>query len=149
MQLAVIEFCRHVLGEKKANSREFTPDAESCCIELMNEQQEVTNMGGTMRLGAYLCNLRKDSLAQNIYGQKQISERHRHRYELNPSYFEALEKAGLQITGRSPSGKLAEMVELPGHPYFVACQFHPEFKSRPMQPHPLFERFIQAAAIKE
>ena len=106
-------------------------------------------MGGTMRLGAYLCNLRKDSIAQRIYGENQISERHRHRYELNPSYFEALEKAGLQITGRSPSGKLAEMVELPGHPYFVACQFHPEFKSRPMQPHPLFERFIQAAANKK
>ena len=114
-------------------------------VELMNEQREITNLGGTMRLGAYPCVLRQGSYAAEIYGKKEISERHRHRYELNPAYFERLEKAGLQITGRSPDGKLAEMVELSEHPYFVACQFHPEFLSRPLESHPLFFSFIAAA----
>ena len=145
MQLAVIEYSRHLLKEKNANSREFFPDAESCCIELMNEQQEVTMMGGTMRLGAYPCELKKGSLAEDIYNQSNISERHRHRYEVNPAYFKKIEEAGMSISGRSPNGKLAEMVEIISHPYFVACQFHPEFKSRPMTPHPLFVRFIKAA----
>lgn len=145
MQLAVVEFSRSVLGLKDANSREFAPDAKDILIDLMDEQHEVTQKGGTMRLGAYPCVLAKDSKASKIYQAEQISERHRHRYEVNPSYFSRLEKAGLQISGRSPDGKLAEMVELNEHPYFVACQFHPEFQSRFLEPHPLFTKFIFAS----
>lgn len=144
MQLAVIEFARNVLGLGDAHSREFSETSEHLVIELMNEQHEVVDMGGTMRLGAYPCALREGSKASRIYGSDSISERHRHRYEVNPSYFEQLETGGLQVTGRSPNGRLAEMVELPTHPYFVACQFHPEFKSRPLQAHPLFAAFIRA-----
>ena len=147
MQLAVIEFSRSVLNLKDAHSREFSSTSANMVVELMNEQREVTNMGGTMRLGTYPCVLRKGSYAAEIYGKKEISERHRHRYELNPAYFDQLESAGLQITGRSPDGKLAEMVELREHPYFVACQFHPEFQSSPLDPHPLFTSFIKAAGI--
>jgi CTP synthase len=110
----------------------------------MDEQQNVVEKGGTMRLGAWPCALRQGSKVAAIYGAEEISERHRHRYEVNPARFEALEGAGLAISGRSPDGKLAEMVELAEHPYFVACQFHPEFKSRPLAPHPLFAAFIKA-----
>ena len=145
MQLAVIEFARTVLKLKDAHSREFSSTSENMVVELMNEQREITNLGGTMRLGAYPCVLRKGSYVAEIYGEKEISERHRHRYELNPNYFNQLESAGLQITGRSPDGKLAEMVELKEHPYFVACQFHPEFLSRPLESHPLFYSFIEAS----
>ena len=145
MQLAVVEFSRSVLECHDANSREFNPEAKNILIDLMDEQHEVTQKGGTMRLGAYPCVLAKGSRASKIYQSEQISERHRHRYEVNPRYFARLEKAGLQISGRSPDGKLAEMVELSEHPYFVACQFHPEFQSRFLEPHPLFVHFISAA----
>ncbi len=131
MQLAVVEFCRSVLGLTDAHSREFSPHAQNHVVDLMNDQRELTDKGGTMRLGAWPCALRPGSLAARIYDAETISERHRHRYEVNPSYFERLEAAGLKVSGRSPDGKLAEMVELQDHPYFVACQFHPEFKSRP------------------
>ncbi len=144
MQLAVVEFARTVLGLGDAHSREFKPDGKTLVVELMNEQHEVVAKGGTMRLGAFPCQLRDGSRNREIYGEPMVSERHRHRYEVNPAYFDRLEAAGLQITGRSPEGRLAEMVELPGHPYFVACQFHPEFKSRPLQPHPLFVAFVEA-----
>ena len=145
MQLAVVEFCRNVLGLTGAQSREFSTTAEHIVVELMDEQRQVTDKGGTMRLGAWPCRLRAGSLVSRIYGQDDISERHRHRYEINPSYFKAVEEAGMSIAGRSPKGLLAEMIELSNHPYFVACQFHPEFKSRPLHPHPLFAAFIKAA----
>jgi len=145
MQLAVIEFTRQVLGHEDAHSREFSEHSEHIVIELMDEQQNVVDKGGTMRLGAWPCALREDSTVRKLYGQDQIEERHRHRYEVNPEFFDELEAAGMLITGRSPDGKLAEMVELLDHPYFVACQFHPEFKSRPLEPHPLFCAFVKAA----
>ncbi len=148
MQLAVIEYARHVLGWSDAHSREITSRSEHMVVELMDEQREVTSLGGTMRLGAWPCTLEPGSLVSRIYGTGAIVERHRHRYEINPRYVEAIEGAGLRISGRSPDGKLAEMIELPTHPYFVACQFHPEFKSRPLEPHPLFVAFIQAAVEK-
>ena len=102
-----------------------------------------------MRLGAWPCSLRKGSIVRKLYGKDDISERHRHRYEVNPDYFDSLEQAGLKVSGRSPDGKLAEMVELAAHPYFVACQFHPEFKSKPLHPHPLFTAFVKAALEHE
>jgi CTP synthase len=145
MQMAVVEFARNVLGHSDAHSREFNDKAEHVLIELMDEQQNVVDMGGTMRLGAWPCALREGSVVRKLYGTEQVSERHRHRYEVNPAYFDTLEQAGLKITGRSPDGKLAEMIELNSHPYFVACQFHPEFKSKPLTPHPLFSAFIKAA----
>jgi len=149
MQLAVVEFARNVLGHTDAHSREFNESAEHALIELMDEQQNVVDKGGTMRLGAWPCALRKNSKVQKLYGEEEISERHRHRFEVNPAYFDSLEQAGLKITGRSPDGKLAEMIELNSHPYFVACQFHPEFKSKPIKPHPLFTAFIKAALEKQ
>jgi CTP synthase len=145
MQLAVVEFSRFVLGLKDANSREFHPEAKDILIDLMNEQHEVTQKGGTMRLGSYSCHLLPESKVSKIYGAEIISERHRHRYEVNPEYFERLEVGGLKISGRSPDGKLAEVVELKSHPYFVACQFHPEFQSKLLEPHPLFVHFIAAS----
>ncbi|NOY27434.1 MAG: CTP synthase, partial [Oligoflexia bacterium] len=145
LQLAVIEYARTVLGHEDAHSREFIEDSDHMVVEMMDAQRNVVSLGGTMRLGAYPCTLSEGSLVRRLYGAAEISERHRHRFEVNPAYFAALEEGGLQITGRSPDGKLAEMVELPTHPYFVACQFHPEFKSRPLQPHPLFVAFIRAA----
>jgi CTP synthase len=145
MQMAVVEFARNVLGHTDAHSREFNEKAEHILIELMDEQQNVVDKGGTMRLGGWPCALREGSTVRKLYGVKEISERHRHRYEVNPSYFDSLEQAGLKVSGRSPDGKLAEMIELNSHPFFVACQFHPEFKSKPLQPHPLFSAFIKAA----
>ncbi len=149
MQMAVVEFARNVLGHTDAHSREFNDKAEHIMIELMDEQQNVVDKGGTMRLGAWPCALRVGSIVAKLYGVHEISERHRHRYEVNPQYFESLEQAGLKITGRSPDGKLAEMVELANHPYFVACQFHPEFKSKPLVPHPLFSAFVKAAVERQ
>ncbi|MEC9390397.1 MAG: CTP synthase [Myxococcota bacterium] len=145
MQMAVVEFARNVLGHSDAHSREFNAQAEHVLIELMDEQQNVVDKGGTMRLGAWPCVLREGSQVRKLYGEPEIAERHRHRYEVNPAYFDSLEQAGLKITGRSPDGKLAEMIELKSHPYFIACQFHPEFKSKPLLPHPLFSSFIKAA----
>ena len=147
MQLAVVEFARNVLKIVDAHSREFSPDGDNCVIELMDEQQQVTKMGGTMRLGAYPCTIKEGTIAEKIYKRLEISERHRHRYELNPAYFDKLQKGGLVISGTSPNHKLTEMIELSEHPYFVACQFHPEFKSQPLNAHPLFFSFIEAAVL--
>jgi CTP synthase len=145
LQLAVIEYARTILGHADANSREFMESGEHTTIELMDAQRNVTDKGGTMRLGAWPCLLEDGSLAQRVYRASMISERHRHRYEVNPAYFDALEGAGLRISGRSPDGRLAEMIEIKNHPYFIGCQFHPEFKSRPLEPHPLFAAFVKAA----
>ena len=145
LQLAVIEYARTILGHADANSREFMEAGEHTTIELMDAQRNVTDKGGTMRLGAWPCLLEEGSLAQRVYRASMISERHRHRYEVNPAYFDELEGAGLRISGRSPDGRLAEMIEIKNHPYFIGCQFHPEFKSRPLEPHPLFAAFVKAA----
>ena len=175
MQCAVIEFARDVVGWTDANSTEFAPDTAHPVIDLMEEQRGITQKGGTMRLGAYPCVLRKGSLAAKLYGttkdtkndhalscvsciswSKQkgslaISERHRHRYELamESESRNALEEAGLRVSGVSPDGSLVEIIELPGHPYFIACQFHPEFKSRPTAPHPLFVGLVAAALARK
>jgi CTP synthase len=144
MQLAVVEFARNVCNLKGANSREFDKDTVHAVINLMKDQEGV-DKGGTMRLGAYPCTLLAGSLAADIYGATAISERHRHRYEFANSYRDPLTTAGLVLSGTSPDNHLVEMVELRDHPYFVGCQFHPEFKSRPASPHPLFARFVGAA----
>ena len=147
MQCTVIEFARDVLGWKDANSTEFDEKTTHPVIDLMEEQRGITEKGGTMRLGAYPCVLGKDSLASKLYAAETISERHRHRYELayGGEARSALESAGLKVSGTSPDGRLVEIVELPGHPYFIASQFHPEFKSRPTAPHPLFNGLVKAA----
>jgi CTP synthase len=144
MQLAVVEFARHVAGIARANSAEFDPSAPAV-IDLMPEQRNLRDKGATMRLGAYPCTLLAGSIAADAYGTTEISERHRHRYEVNNDFREQLEAKGLVLSGTSPDRKLVEMVELRDHPYFVGCQFHPELKSRPMTPHPLFVRFVRAA----
>jgi CTP synthase len=143
LQMAVIEYSRHVLGLGGAGSREFDADPAYPVIELMDAQRQVTDKGGTMRLGSYPCLLAEGTVARRIYGADRIDERHRHRFEVNPGYHERLEAAGMRISGRSPDGVLAEMIELADHPWFVACQFHPEFKSRPLDPHPLFASFVR------
>jgi len=145
MQLAVIEYARNVMGYAGAHSSEFDKDTANPVICLLDEQQNVTQMGGTMRLGSQPARLSPGSLAHNAYGVEAIAERHRHRYEFNNAYREAFENAGLQFTGRSPDGNLVEIVELPAHPWFLAAQFHPEFKSKPLAAHPLFAGFIEAA----
>jgi CTP synthase len=145
MQMAVIEFARHVCGLERANSTEVDPATAHPVIHLMDDQRDVTKKGGTMRLGAYPCFLKEGTLARKLYGRKSITERHRHRYEFNNAYRVQLEAAGLVCSGVSPDGRLVEMIELPKHPWFVASQFHPEFKSRPMECHPLFKGFIKAA----
>jgi len=145
MQMAVVEFARHVCGLEGANSAEFAPDAPHLVVDLMPDQRRVRDMGATMRLGAYPCALKEGSLAASIYGEKEISERHRHRYEVNNDHREKLEECGLVLSGLSPDGRLVEMVELPDHAFFVGCQFHPEFKSKPHEAHPLFTHFVGAA----
>jgi CTP synthase len=145
LQVATIEFARDVCGLKDANSLEFEPQAEHLVIHLMESQRNVTQKGGSMRLGAYPCRLEPGTLAARTYGSEEISERHRHRYEVNNRYREAMEARGLVFSGRSPDGQLVEMIELPEHPWFLGCQFHPEFKSRPYAPHPLFSGFVAAA----
>ena len=145
MQLAVVEFARHVCGLSRANSTEIDPETPNPVIDLMNEQRAITDRGGTMRLGAWPCVLLDGTRAREIYGASEISERHRHRYEVNNHFREPLQKNGLVLAGLSPDRTLVEMIELPSHPYFVGCQFHPEFKSRPMAPHPLFKHFVAAA----
>lgn len=145
MQCAVIEYARNVVGLKGANSKEFDDNPVYPVIDLMIEQKNVKGYGGTMRLGAYECHLKKGSKAAKAYGKEIISERHRHRYEVNNEYIEQLSNAGLVFSGMSPDGMLAEVVELPNLDWFVACQFHPEFKSRPDKPHPLFKGLIDAA----
>ena len=156
MQLAVIDFSRNVAEIEGADSTKFTPSAREPVIYLMKEwfdyrtnriekRSEDTDLGGTMRLGAYPCHLKKGTIAFKAYGKKEIMERHRHRYEFNNLYRETLEKAGLVYSGVSPDGELIEIIELKDHPWFLGCQFHPEFKSRPLDPHPLFVSFIHAA----
>ena len=145
MQIAVIEFARHVAGWTDAHSAEFDSATAHPVIDLMPDQVGVTAKGGTMRLGKYPCVLTAGTRAQAAYGQSEIWERHRHRYECSNVFRPALEEAGLRIAGTSPDGRLVEMVELPEHPWYVGCQFHPEFKSRPDRPHPLFRGFVTAA----
>lgn len=145
MQMAIVEFARNVLGYKDAHSIELDPDTTHPVIALMEEQNGVVNIGGTLRLGAYPCKLKKDSLANRLYGDEEISERHRHRYEVNNDYREELEKNGMTLSGLSPDGRIVEMVEISDHPYFIGTQGHPEFKSRPNKAHPLFRGLIQAA----
>lgn len=145
MQMAVVEFARDVLGLSDANSEEFDKNSQNKVIHIMDEQKGIDKKGGTMRLGAYPCVLKEDSKAFELYGKKEISERHRHRFEYNNEYKEKMEEKGLICTGTSPNGKLVEIVELKDHPYFIAGQFHPEFKSRPNKPHPLFVGLIKAA----
>jgi len=145
MQCAVIEYARNVAGLKGANSKEFDENALYPVIDIMLEQKNVKGYGGTMRLGAYECHLKKGSVAEKAYGTDVISERHRHRYEVNNEYLDKIASAGLVFSGMSPDGMLAEIVELPKLDWFVACQFHPEFKSRPDKPHPLFKGLIDAA----
>ena len=145
MQCAVVEFSRNVLGLKDANSTEFDPKTKNPVICLMHEQESIKNKGGTMRLGRYKCRLENNSRAYKAYKKKVIFERHRHRYEFNNDYKDILEKNGLVITGINPEKNLAEIVEIKRHPWFVAVQFHPEFKSRPDRPHPLFRDFINAS----
>ena len=149
MQMAVVEFARHQAGLAGAHSSELAPHTPYPVIDLMPDQVGVTDKGGTMRLGSYPCVLSEGSLAQAAYGAGSISERHRHRYEFNNDYREALTRAGLRLTGLSPDGRLVEIVELPGHPWFVGVQFHPELKSRPNRAHPLFREFIAAAKAQQ
>ena len=145
MQLAIIEFARNVAGLPDAASAELDPDTECPVIALMPEQNNVINLGGTMRLGSYPCILKDGTLAQRLYGKKEISERHRHRYEVNNAYRECLIQKGMCLSGLSPDGRIVEMVELEKHPFFIATQAHPEFKSRPNHAHPLFRGLIAAA----
>ncbi|MBW8772681.1 MAG: CTP synthase [Gemmatimonadetes bacterium] len=148
LQVAIIEFARTVCGMAGTTSTEFEPECEAPVISLMANQREVKDMGGTMRLGAYTARLRPGSKAAQAYGALEISERHRHRWEVNNAYRDVLAEHGLRLSGQSPDGGLVEMIELPDHPWFVGCQFHPELKSRPMRPHPLFAAFVKAAVEK-
>ena len=145
LQCAIIDFARNACGLEGADSSEFTPDTPHPVISLLDSQRKVTDKGGTMRLGAYPCVLQEGSRALSVYGQPEISERHRHRYEVNNEYREVLSTEGLRFAGLSPDGGLVEIIELSDHPFFVATQFHPELKSRPTRPHPLFAAFIGAA----
>jgi len=145
MQLAIVEYARHVLNLKDAQSSEWDEHAGHAVIALLPDQETVEDLGGTLRLGAYPCILSKESKAYALYGAEQISERHRHRYEVNNRYRENLEAHGMMISGTSPDGRIVEMVEISDHPFFVATQAHPEFKSRPNRPHPLFRGLVEAA----
>ena len=145
MQMAVVEFARNVLGIENAASAEFDPDSPEPVIHLMEGQKKVADKGGSMRLGAYPCDTKEGSRARKIYGKKSISERHRHRFEVNNSYRERMEDAGMIMSGVSPDNLLVEIVEIKNHPWYVAVQFHPEFQSGPLRPHPLFHSFIEAA----
>jgi len=145
LQCAIVEFARNVCGIEDAVSSEFDTNAESQVISLMPDQAEVTEKGGTMRLGAYPCELKEGTLVRKIYGESLISERHRHRYEVNNKYREKLAAHGMVFSGLSPNGQLVEIMELRKHPWFIGCQFHPELKSRPMCPHPLFRDFVRAS----
>ncbi|MGI9114856.1 MAG: CTP synthetase [Chthoniobacterales bacterium] len=145
MQVATIEFARNVCGIEQANSTEFDKDAPDPVISLLEEQRSVQNKGASMRLGTWPTKIEPGTLAQKVYGSDEVLERHRHRYEFNMDYRDRMREKGFEISGTSPDGSLAELVELRDHPYFLACQYHPEFQSRPNKPHPLFRGFIQAA----
>ena len=149
MQIATIEFARNVAHLERANSQEFDPATPHPVIALLEEQEDVTTKGGTMRLGTWECHLTEGSRARALYGKPAVSERHRHRFEFNPEYKGRLEAAGLMIAGTSPDGELCEIVEIPDHPFFLAVQFHPEFQSKPTAPHPLFTGFVAAALAKK
>jgi CTP synthase len=148
MQLAVVEYARHVVGLQDANSTEFDAATKAPVVDLM-EGQDLHRLGGSMRLGAWPCSLAPDSLAAKVYGNTAISERHRHRYEVNNKLRGKLEEAGLRFSGLAPDGSLVEMCEIADHPWFLACQFHPEYKSRPLQPHPIFSAFVGAALAQQ
>ncbi|MDD6154315.1 MAG: CTP synthase [Eubacteriales bacterium] len=149
MQMAVVEFARDVCGFKDADSAETNPNTTHPVIHLMPEQEGVEDIGGTLRLGSYPCVLEKDSLAYQLYGSENIAERHRHRYEFNNDYREAMTQHGMRLCGMSPDGRIVEMVELKDHPFFIATQAHPEFKSRPNRPHPLFKGLVEAAKLNK
>ena len=143
--MAVVEFARDVLGLKDANSEEFDENTKNPVIHIMDDQKNIENKGGTMRLGSYPCILKEGTKAFELYGKKEIAERHRHRFEYNNDYKQKMEEAGLICSGTSPDGRLVEIVELKDHPFFIAGQFHPEFKSRPNHAHPLFQGLVNAA----
>ena len=149
MQMAIVEFARHVLGYEDANSIELDPETTHPVIALMPDQEKVEDLGGTLRLGSYPCVLQDGSLSLELFGKKEIQERHRHRYEVNNAYREELAAKGMTIAGTSPDGHIVEMIEIPANPFFVGTQGHPEFKSRPNHAHPLFRGFIKAAADKK
>jgi len=148
MQCAVIEFARHVCKIEDANSSELDADCEHPVIDILAEQKTMHEKGGTMRLGAYPCSVKPGSLLEKLYGLTHVSERHRHRFEVNNSYRSILEEGGLSFCGVSPDETLVEVVELDDHPFYLGCQFHPEFKSRPHQPHPIFQGFVEAVLKK-
>ncbi|EAW33851.1 CTP synthase [Lyngbya sp. PCC 8106] len=148
MQCSVIEWARHIAKLERADSAEFDPETPNPVINLLPEQQDVVDLGGTMRLGLYPCRLQRDTLAYQLYQQEVVYERHRHRYEFNNAYRNLFVESGYQISGTSPDGRLVEMVELPSHPFFIAAQFHPEFQSRPNTPHPLFRGLVKAASCR-
>ena len=148
MQLCCIEFARNVCNLKGANSTEFNPSTPYPVIDLLEEQKAIKELGGTMRLGAWPCKLEEGTLARKIYRKELIYERHRHRYEFNPCFREIFEKKGMVFSGISPDKRLVEIVELKDHPFFIACQFHPEFKSKPLSPHPLFKEFVKSSILE-
>jgi CTP synthase len=149
MQCATIEFARNVVGMVGANSTEFDDESPYKVIYKLRDLIGVDALGGTMRLGKYPCNLKEGSIARESYGVEFVEERHRHRYEANPEYIPQLEDRGFRVTGLSPDGKFVEIIELENHPWFLGCQFHPEYKSRPSAPHPLFRSFVAAARIQK
>ena len=145
MQLTIVEYARNVLGYHDAHSIEMNPNTMHPVIALMPDQDGIEDIGGTLRLGSYPCILDKDTKAYELYGDETIHERHRHRYEVNNDYREVLRQAGMTLSGISPDGRIVEMIELKEHPFFLATQAHPELKSRPNRPHPLFRGFVAAA----
>ena len=152
MQLAIVEYARNKCGMKNANSKEIDKNTETPVIDFIPEQVKIlreSRYGGSMRLGAYPADLKENTLVRNLYGKKRIYERHRHRYEVNPEYVDKLEECGIVFSGKSPDGVLMEFMEIPDHSFLVATQAHPEFKSRPMKPSPLFDGFIKAAIKKK
>ena len=146
MQIAIIEFARNVLGLDGANSAEIDPETPYPVIDILPEKKNLSDLGGTLRLGEYPCVLNKESKSYALYGEEEIKERHRHRYEVNNDFRQQLLDGGMIFAGTSPDNHIVEMVEIPDHPWFVAGQFHPEFKSRPNKPHPLFKGFVTACA---
>jgi CTP synthase len=146
LQVMIIELARHAMGSDEPNSTEFDPPAKHPVIDLMPDQRTIADMGGTMRLGLYPCHLTPDTKAAKAYGVKEVRERHRHRFEVNNAYRDLLSEAGLVFSGLSPDRRLVEIAELADHPFMLGSQFHPEFKSRPTRPHPLFKAFIEVAA---
>jgi len=143
--MALVEYARNICGLEGAHTREYAPDSPSPVVDLMENQRNISDLGGTMRLGAYPCVLMTGTLAHSAYKLNEISERHRHRYEFNNDFRDIFEKNGMVLSGISPDGKLVEIIELQNHPWFLGCQFHPEFKSTPLNPNPLFRDFVKVA----